>query len=274
MKNALITGGTSGIGLSIVKALAKNNYQVYFIGSNHLKGKEIELELRNSSNNKAIHFVNLDLSNLKEVQEFVQRFKKKHAKLDLLANIAGVLLPKRQETIDGLEKTFVVSFLSGFYLTNELIPLLKESENGKIINVAAKPSLILNQKLDFNDLSLEKDYNGFRASTLAVHAKTVLTSILSQKLNGNSIIVNSFDPGYVKSNLSRSMSGFQKQMMRLANLFFSKESKTGIEACLAQDLNNVSGKLLVGKKVLELNFDKDYCESLWNKSTELLERTL
>ena len=48
-KHALITGGTSGVGLSIVKALVKHNYRVTFIGSNLTKGKAVETELTTAS---------------------------------------------------------------------------------------------------------------------------------------------------------------------------------------------------------------------------------
>ena len=48
-KHALITGGTSGVGLSIVKALVKHNFRVTFIGSNLGKGKAVEADLLTTS---------------------------------------------------------------------------------------------------------------------------------------------------------------------------------------------------------------------------------
>lgn len=269
-RTAIVTGGTSGIGLSLVKTLVKNSYKVYFIGTNWEKGKEIELSL---SESKA-EFVPLDLGDLIQVQEFIQKFKEQNGKLDLLANIAGVLLPDREETTDKIEKTFAVSYLSVFHLTNELVSLLEKSHDARIVNVAGNSSLILNQKLNFNDLNFRNNYNGIKASTLAVHAKTVFTQSLSEKLIGSSVTVNSFNPGYIKSGLFRNMSGFQKAIMKIISPFFASESKMGNYISLSNEIKGVTGKIFDGKKVITLHFDKVYREKLWQESEVLIKQVM
>ena len=103
-KIALVAGGTSGIGLSIVKQLVKNNFYVYFIGTRKEKGRAVELEL-NGAEHTVCQFIELDLSNLNRVREFTDKFKSEVSRLDILLNSAGVILPRRQETTEGLEKT-------------------------------------------------------------------------------------------------------------------------------------------------------------------------
>ncbi|HTF82033.1 MAG TPA: SDR family NAD(P)-dependent oxidoreductase, partial [Cytophagales bacterium] len=64
---ALVSGGTSGVGLSIVRALAKQKYDVYFIGTDRQKGEAIALELRRDFGPNH-SFIEQDLSNLAGVQ--------------------------------------------------------------------------------------------------------------------------------------------------------------------------------------------------------------
>jgi NAD(P)-dependent dehydrogenase (short-subunit alcohol dehydrogenase family) len=274
IKTALVTGGTSGIGLSLVKALAKESYRIFFIGTNKYKGREIETQLKKQYSNLSINFVHLDLSDLREVHRFANEFKSENKELDLLANIAGVLLLQRSESKDGIEKTFAISYLASFHMTNQLIPLLKKSQQGRVINVAAAPSVILKPELDFDNLNSQKKYNGFQASTLAVHAKTVFTQSLAEKLADSNITVNSFHPGNIRSELFRNMAPIQRNLMKLFTTFFKTESSTAIYTALNPKLNTKTGNLIVGTKAIPLNFNRDYKDRLWDKSKEMVNLSL
>lgn len=268
-KVAIVSGGTSGVGLSIVKHLAANNYNVFFIGSNQVKGKKIEGDLRKISQ-QDIHFVCLDLSKIKEVNEFVNNFKAQHQQLDLLMNIAGMVNPNRIETPEGIEKTFATGYLSAFVLSTGLIPLLEKTKHSRILNVAGDPSLILKAKLNFDDLNFTKNYNGFKTAIATVHAKTVLTEILSEKLAGNNVDVNSFHPGIVKSDLTRNLPFFVRTLLKIASPFMSDVSKTGVYVSTSDAIQGLSGHLFVNKKTIPLHFDKPYKDKLWEETERML----
>jgi NAD(P)-dependent dehydrogenase (short-subunit alcohol dehydrogenase family) len=270
-KTALVTGGTSGVGLSLVRSLADSNYNVFFIGTNSEKGKKIEAAL--SSNSKgAIHFIPLDLSDLKKVNEFAHQFCREHGRLDLLANIAGVILPERQETTEGIEKTFAIGYLSPFVLIHVLSPLLEETKQARVLNVGASPSTILKHRLDFEDLNFTKNYNGFKTSIATVHAKTVLTSILAEKQAGKKIDFNSFHPGMVKSQLTRNLPLAMRIVSKLLVPFMSGSSKSAVYAGTSEEIRGITGKIFVNKKAVSLDFDKKYKESLWSVSQEMMEK--
>lgn len=78
MKTALITGGTSGIGLSIATALLQKKHEVYLIGRNKEKGEGIEAVLNKEFPEK-VHFIQLDLSDISEVKNFSKKFIEKHS---------------------------------------------------------------------------------------------------------------------------------------------------------------------------------------------------
>ncbi len=272
-KNALITGGTSGVGLSIVKHLNKHNYNVYFIGTNAEKGKAIEDELLMLTGNKA-GFIKLDLSNMSKVYKFTKEFSETIEKLDLLANIAGVLIPERTTTGEGFEKTLAIGYLSAYIMSTELAPLLTKSSDPRIVSVSGGPGIVLKERPDFNDMNSINDYKGIGASIKAVHAKTVLTQILSERYAGDNIMVNSFHPGIVRSNLTRNLPAYVRILMALFSVFTSRSSQTGIHVCTSNEVKNLTGKLFVKDKPIDIKFPDTYKENLVAKTEEMLSNVI
>lgn len=270
MKTALISGGTSGIGISIARDLLQKGYKVYLIGSNGTKGKSIETSLSMKYPGQ-VEFIQLDLSMVRDTQIFATDFSKKTTKLDLLVNTAGIMAPKRIITSEGFEKTFAVGYLSAFILSTELAPLLEQADHGRIANVAGVKSFILNAKLDFDDLTFSKNYGTIKAAITTIHAKTVLTEILAAKYASKGIDVISFHPGAVKSTLMRNMEWWKRLPFAVANFFMSKESKTGIYVSSSPEINGVSGKYFEKTKPIVLNFDREYKQKLWEHTEKLLD---
>lgn len=272
-KNALITGGTSGIGLSIVRYLAANNYNISFIGTNVQKGKEIEQELSECSTG-TISFIHLDLRNLNSVYQFARDFRERYQYLNLLANIAGGLFPKRRIAEDGTEANMAVSYFSAYILSTELVPILKNAQNSRIVNVGAKPSIVQKESIDFNDFQMKDSYNTYSASSKAVHAKTVLTEILAKRYTQYGIAVNSFDPGMVNSNLMRQMNFAVRAIAKLIFLFASKDSALGAKVCLGEGSFSLSGKLFTNVQTSSLQFSELYKRRLIALTEKILGESL
>ncbi len=270
-KTAIVTGGTSGVGLSIVKALAKANWDVYFIGRDSEKGKEVEQEVSGLGKGKGT-FVQQDLARLGEVKTLANRLLKELPRLDLLANVAGVVLPNRQETAEGIEKTFAINYLSAFVLSTTLAPLLAQTEGSRIANVAGSPSTIMKTRLNFDDLYLNGKYSAIKAAFAAVHAKSVMTSVLADKYADQGIDVNSFHPGLVKSGLGRNFGFPLNLLFKLGQFFMSSESKTGIYVCTSKEIRGRSGLLFKNKKGIELDWETAYRDQLWQRTKEILAR--
>lgn len=273
-ETALVTGGTAGVGLSIVRALASNGVEVNFIGTNEEKGRRIEQEL-NRTGTTAGRFIKLDLSNLADVRDFAHAFRSENPHLDVLANVAGVTLPVRQETNEGIEKTFAIGHLSAFLLSRELAPLLERAEHGRILNVGGVPQFILKPRPDFaTKLEFTENYNGMRVAIDTVHAKTVLTEVYADKLASQGIDVNAFHPGAVKSDIARSMSFPMSAVLKVGNLFMSHTSKTGIYLASSDEVLGVTGQFFIRKKPRPLSFEQKYKDRLWNATEEMIERAL
>jgi NAD(P)-dependent dehydrogenase (short-subunit alcohol dehydrogenase family) len=270
MKTALITGGTSGIGLAIAKALLQDaDHKVLLIGRNKEKGRAVEASLGTAYPGRVI-FTPLDLSDIRAVMAFADRFRETHSELDLLANVAGVMESQRTITGDGFETTFAVGYLSAFVLSTRLSPLLEKARHGRIVNVGGVAKFVLKSKLDFEDLDFSRNFGSFKTAITTVHAKTVLTQILSQKYAPLGIDVNSFHPGAVRSDLMKSMPWWTRALFKVLATFMSKTSNTGVRVCSSPELQGTTGKYFDGNKAIDLDFERPYRDRLWQETENLL----
>ncbi len=272
-RTALVTGGTSGVGLSMLPDLVSSGFYVYFVGTNAKKGLAIESDL-NGPGGSVAKFVELDLSDMQRVRSFAQKFRSEVPTLDLLLNVAGAMFPKRKLTPEGFEKTFAIGYLSAFILCEELAPSLSAAEHGRIANVAGLPRFVLKPALDFEDLRFESNYRGMPVAIKTIHAKTVLTEILAERLRDRGIDVNSFHPGAVKGDVGRNMVLPMKLAFAVANLFMSPKSKSGVYVSTSDEVGGVTGQLFVGTKPRPLRFDEGYKAQLWERTESLLAAAL
>ena len=270
-KVALVTGGTAGVGLSMVRDLVADGAFVHFVGTNAAKGQRIEQAL--NAANPVCRFIALDLSRLRDVQAFARRFVDAVPRLDVLANNAGVMLPARQVTDEGNEMTFAIDHLAALVLCQGLRPALARANHARILNVSGSPSHLLKPSLDFDNLQLERRYSLIRAAINAVHAKTVMTEILAERFAPDGIDVNAFHPGGVKSDLSRDMRFPLRQIVGFARLFMSSESTCGKYVSTSDAVTGMTGQLFVKSRPRPLRFERDYKDQLWRCSQQIVARS-
>lgn len=117
----------------------------------------------------------------------------------MLVNNAGVILPQRQMTEDGLEASFAVNHLAPFLLTNLLLDRLKQSAPARIVNVSS--TVHYDAPLDFNNLQGERSYNGVVAYKMAKLGNVLFTLELAERLQGSGVTANCLHPGVVTTKL-------------------------------------------------------------------------
>ncbi|KAF7995071.1 hypothetical protein HCN44_004543 [Aphidius gifuensis] len=137
---AIVTGGSRGIGLAVVKMLLECNMTV-IIGCRRIEaGEKAVKNIRELGVIKGkARIYKLDNSSLKSVREFVDKVKQEYEKINILINNAGVMFTPYMETSEGFEYQWGVNYLSHFLLTALLMPLL--------CNDAKKISRVINSKL-------------------------------------------------------------------------------------------------------------------------------
>ncbi|KHN78363.1 Retinol dehydrogenase 14 [Toxocara canis] len=164
IRTILITGSTDGIGRQTALELASRNKENFVIvhGRNVEKCESTvdyiiqENKLPDRSN---VGYVAADFSDLKEVARMAAEVEARFPNLNVLLCNAGVLLPKRTESRNGLEMTFQVNHLAHYLLINRLLETLKMNEPSRIIIVSS--SLHSWHKIDWDDIMAEQEYDKY-----------------------------------------------------------------------------------------------------------------
>ena len=139
MKNIIITGGASGIGLAITKLFASKGNNVYFLDYNESLGKEVEKELLEEG--FKVTFLQADVSNLEDVKKTFGRLPEK---IDVLVNNAGISHIGNLENTseEDFERVFQVNTKGVFTCSQAAIPKLKANGGGCIINMCSVAAII------------------------------------------------------------------------------------------------------------------------------------
>jgi len=158
MKSILITGSTDGIGKLAAEQLAAENHHIILHGRNEEKLKQTIEEIKSKMKNPNIKGVIADLSDLQQIDHLANYVQEQN--LDVLINNAGVFKSKVATNQEGIDLRIVVNYLAPVLLTQKLLPQIKESKDGRIINLssaAQEPVSILALKGEAN-LSTQSGY--------------------------------------------------------------------------------------------------------------------
>jgi len=201
-KIALITGANKGIGYEIARQLGSRGATV-LVGARDIgRGEEAANKLR--LNNIEAKAVQLDVVDQKTIDSTAQQIESEFGKLDILVNNAGILsdgdrLPPSQVDIQTLRHTYETNVFGVFAVTKALLPLLKKSTAGRIVNISSGlGSLTLN--LDPSYEFFDFKFIAYNSSKTALNALTV---IFAAELKDTPIKVNAADPGYTATDINQ-----------------------------------------------------------------------
>mmetsp|Transcript_16460 Transcript_16460/g.28647 ORF Transcript_16460/g.28647 Transcript_16460/m.28647 type:complete len:382 (-) Transcript_16460:238-1383(-) len=137
-KLALVTGGSSGIGLAVALAMAKRGATVVVAAHHEEKAAEAAALVRRLAGRGEVHSMAVELSSLASVRAFAEAFLGRFSSLDYLVLNAGII-NGRGKTEDGYDEMFQVNFLSHALLTELLIEPLRSSR-GLIVSTSSGAS--------------------------------------------------------------------------------------------------------------------------------------
>ena len=187
-KVAIVTGGASGIGLSIAEKLLKNNYQVIISYNSSTDSARSLLEKYEN-----LDIFQIDLSNPENTQSLIDFAFSKYRKIDLLVNNAGVDLFKmiNDTTFDDFDYIMKVNLYSPYFLARGVAKHMIDAKYGNIINISSI--------LGITGGSCESAYSISKAGLDG------LTKSLAQEFGPSNIRVNSIAPGLIDTKMNSNL---------------------------------------------------------------------
>ena len=251
-KTALVTGGTDGIGKGIAHGLAKQGVQVLVVGRDPDKGARAQRDLRESTANQAVEFVQADLSLIREADRLTGEVASRWSALDYMVHSAGVVRGRRLLTGEGVESNFAINYLSRFALTTGLLPLLKAAgQPGRAARIVIIGGAARNGRIHFDDVNLPSNFATLRAVAQFCHANDVFTVELARRLAAAQadVTITSLKVGVVKTNIRREFPWWMRLLVPLLDPFLAQTpqeaASSALRLLLAEDLEAVSGGLFL-----------------------------
>ena len=269
-KNIIITGATDGIGLAAAKSIAKKGYHVSLVGRNPDKGKKALEAIIEYSGNENLDFFECDLSLVANVKDLADRIKQKHSKIDVLLNNAGGANKTKQITSEGLEKTFATNQMNYFVLSTELLNILSESNDGRIVNVASNAHI--GAEVDYENINSEKSFSAWTSYCVSKLMNIMFTYQLSSMQDR--VSVNVLHPGFVDTNIAGNEGNLIKYIVKFGAKMFARTVDNGADSSIylstSDEVKGVSGKYFFKCKEIKSS-RASYIQEDWKKVWDLCE---
>jgi NAD(P)-dependent dehydrogenase (short-subunit alcohol dehydrogenase family) len=235
---ALVTGGTDGIGRAVALQLARGGDRVLFVGRSAQRGTQVRTELRKSLPGVDHVFLPADLSLLAETARMADEVARHTDRLDAAVFCAGILSTVPEWTAEGLERNFVLNYLSRYLLVRRLLGALMEAPSGRLVLVANAG--VYRDSLDFDDLQYRRGKLGLRVAARTQFANDLLATELASRLRGTPVEVTCVFPGMTDTAVFRNARNLPPFVRALASVMVwlmasSPEVAAQTPVFLAQD---------------------------------------
>jgi NAD(P)-dependent dehydrogenase (short-subunit alcohol dehydrogenase family) len=246
-KVCVITGGSSGIGWETARGLARLGSTTVLVGRGPDRLARAAAEIgRSTGNSRTAWIETSDLASLTEMNRVASEIATKYPRIDVMVHNAGAMYFDREETADGIERTWALNVLAPFVLTVRLAAQLRAAAPSRVVNIAS--AAYRGQRLDLQDLQLKGSYRGYRAYARSKLALLLLTGELARRFSGSGVTVNAVHPGFVDSGWGHQDPGWRSQGVRIAQRLFgvstTKGARTSIYAASSPELAGVTGAYL------------------------------
>jgi NAD(P)-dependent dehydrogenase (short-subunit alcohol dehydrogenase family) len=188
---ALVTGGNRGIGLEVCRQLAKLGIRVLLGSRDSAKGAAAAAELIVAK--LPVEVTRLDVANDRSIVECMNWIRRDVKRLDILVNNAGIMVEDAddapEEEIRIVRETMQTNVYGPLLLSRLAIPIMKSRRYGRIVNLSSGMGSLT---------EMGPGYIAYRMSKAGIN---VVTRVLAAEVEGMGILVNSADPGWVKTDM-------------------------------------------------------------------------
>jgi len=236
MRNVLVTGGTRGLGLGIVRRLIQAGYRAIAVGRKKSEELEAAMAVAEEEAPGSLHFAPFDLEKIADIPRFVRTLRKDLGPIFGLVNNAavgfdGVLALMGNSRIDQLVR---LNTLSPIVLTKYVIRSMIAAGDGRIVNIASI--------VGFTGYSGLSVYSATKASMIG------FTRSLAREVGRMGVNVNAVAPGFVDTDLTSGMPDQQKEQIARRNALRRRTSvddiADAVEFLLGDKSKSITGTVL------------------------------
>ena len=192
MKNIIITGTSSGIGLELVKIYSKNGFRVISLSRSDLPVLGLD----------GVEHINFDISEKESLEKLISLVENKYKRIDVLINNAGKLINKSFKDLskDDLYNIYDVNVFGVISLIQSLLPFFKKDSH--VVNISS-----------IGGISGSSKFPGLTAYSSSKGALNILTEVLAEEFKESGPKFNSLSLGSVNTPmLNQAFPGYQAQV--------------------------------------------------------------
>jgi dehydrogenase/reductase SDR family protein 12 len=207
-RTVVLTGPTSGLGRAAAGSFARMGARLVLVGRDAGRLERTRLELLAEVPGLQAVSVVADMASLASVRAAADEILEREPRIDVIVDNAGAMVPTREVTDEGFERTFAMMVLGPFTLVSRLMPRLLESPDGRLVAVTSGG--MYTQALPLDDLAYERGgYMGAKAYARAKRAQVTLIREWGRRLRGTGVVANAMHPGWANTpGLEASLPGF------------------------------------------------------------------
>ncbi|WP_410815726.1 SDR family NAD(P)-dependent oxidoreductase [Micromonospora sp. 050-3] len=282
-RRAIVTGGSSGIGVETARALASAGAEVTLAVRNPDAGQQAANDITGTTGNDRVLVAPLDLADQGSVADFVANWD---GPLHILVNNAGIMAAPLSRTPQGWEMQFATNHLGHFALATGLRPALAASDGARIVSVSSAAHL--RSPVVFEDIQYDKrEYEPWQAYGQSKTANVLFAVEATRRWADDGILTNSLMPGAIRTNLQRYVSEEELDRLRAGNAATWKTveqgAATSVLVAASPLLDGVGGRYFEDCQeaaphqpggrtgVAAYALDPEAAERLWQVSTALLK---
>lgn len=273
VRTCIITGANSGIGKCAAFQIAEKGLRVILACRNITQAEEVCSRIRNDTGNAQVYARPVDLSLVADVRRFAREYTGEFGALDVLINNAADFDLSRKKpfiTAEGNEAQFATNLLAPFVLSQELLPLLEQGKDSRIINISTQGLAVYpNLSFDFENVYGEKRYSPAKTYYQTKLGLLMVSLVLRGRLVDSSVSVYAVQVTNVKIDMARyaNVPSILKAMYRVKSQFSITPDKMALTYTALATEEKRSG-FYFDEKLREVRcnknaYDKAEQERLW-----------